>query len=246
MQNNNSVKILGVRVDNVTFDQAYKKFIELLEAKACSSIYTPNPEIIMAAHEDEKFNEVITGADLVVPDGIGVIYASRILGLGIKERIPGIELMEKILNYCNITKSSIFIFGGKDPSAQKACENILKQYPNIVVKGHTSGYYDQSKELKVVDMINEAKPDVLFVALGAPKQEMFIHKYKNILNAKVAMGVGGSIDVWAGNTKRAPKLFIKLNLEWLYRILANPTRIKRAFALPKFMVKVIKSYFSDI
>jgi N-acetylglucosaminyldiphosphoundecaprenol N-acetyl-beta-D-mannosaminyltransferase len=241
-----SIKLLGVRVDKVNFDQAYKKFVELFEANGCGSIYTPNPEIILLASENEDFNEAINMADLVVPDGIGVIYASKLLKKGLEERIPGIELMDKILNYCNLTQSSIFLFGGRDGIASKAAENILNKYPNIVIKGFLSGFYEKSDELKLIDQINEAKPDVLFVALGAPKQEMFIHKYKNILNTRIAMGVGGSLDVYSGNSKRAPKIFIKLNIEWLFRLLSSPSRFKRIVFVPKFIIKVIKAYLSEM
>ncbi len=236
-----SVKILGVRIDKVDADEAYNKFLSLFKNGTFSAIYTPNPEIIMMAQDDEPLKEALLDADLVIPDGIGVVYASRIHKLGLEERIPGIEFMDRMLKFCNNTKGSIFILGGKPGVPEKACEKISEKYPNIDIKGCQDGYFTPEEELKVVDKINEVKPDILFVALGCPKQEKWIHEHRKILNTRVAMGVGGSVDVWAGHAKRAPKLFIKLNLEWFYRLLREPSRLGRMMSLPKFLLRVLLS-----
>lgn len=236
-----SVKILGVRIDKLNADEAYNKFLCLFKQDSFSAVYTPNPEIIMLAQEDHELKEALLDADLVIPDGIGVIYASRIHKLGLEERLPGIEFMDRMLKFCNNTNGSIFILGGKPGVAQKACDNISDKYPNIVVKGAHDGYFSAEDELKVVDKINEVKPDILFVALGCPKQEKWIYSHRKILNTKIAMGVGGSVDVWAGVAKRAPKIFIDLNIEWLYRLLREPHRIGRMMSLPKFLIKVLLS-----
>lgn len=236
-----SVKILGVRIDKVDADEAYNKFLSLFKKGTFSAIYTPNPEIIMMAQDDEPLKEALLDADLVIPDGIGVVYASRIHKLGLEERIPGIEFMDRMLKFCNNTKGSIFILGGKPGVPEKACEKIIEKYPHIDVKGCQDGYFTPEEELKVVDKINEVKPDILFVALGCPKQEKWIHEHRKILNTRVAMGVGGSVDVWAGHAKRAPKLFIKLNLEWFYRLLREPSRLGRMMSLPKFLLRVLLS-----
>ncbi len=233
-----SVKILGVRIDKVNTEEAYDNFLSLFNEANCSAIYTPNPEIIMKATEDEELRRAISDAGLVIPDGIGVIYASKIQKLGLEERVPGIEFMERILTFCNNSGRSIFLLGGKPDVAKKAGEEIVKKFPKIEVKGYQDGYFADNEELKIIDKINEVKPDILFVAMGAPKQEKWINKHKKILNTRIAMGVGGSLDVWAGYAKRAPKLFIDLNLEWLYRIMTNPSRIGRALLLPKFMIAV--------
>ncbi len=146
-----------------------------------------------------------------------------------------------MLNYCNNTKKSIYILGGKPGIPERASERINEEYPNIIIKGHRDGYFKEEDELSIIDDINELKPDILFVALGAPKQEKWISKHKKILNAKVAMGVGGSVDIWAGSAKRAPKIFQNLNLEWFYRLMTNPSRFFRMLELPKFMIKVLLS-----
>jgi len=234
-----SVKIFGVRIDCVTLEEAFKHFVTFLKREKTAVVFTPNPEIVLMAQSNHALKEALLDAELVVPDGIGLIYASKIHNLGLKERVPGVDLMERILNFLNTTKGSIFLFGGKPEVAEVAAFHISETYPNILIKGTQHGYFDGEEELKIIDTINEIKPDVLFVALGAPRQELWIHKHKKILNCKVAMGVGGAIDLWAGHVKRAPKWMQRLGLEWLYRLIQEPTRFKRMLSLPLFMLKVI-------
>lgn len=237
----NFVKILGVKISKLNMDGAYNTFLSFFEDDMVNTIYTPNTEIVMAAQNNNELKEVLHEGDLVIPDGIGLIYASKIHGLGLEDRVTGVDLMDKILKYCNSTRRSIYIFGGKPEVAEKACSKIIEVYPNIEIKGFRDGYFDEEDELKIVDKINEAKPDILFVGLGAPKQEIWINKHKKILNTKVAMGVGGGVDIWAGTSKRAPKIFINLGLEWFYRLLREPHRFIRMLSLPKFMIKVLIS-----
>ncbi len=234
-----SVKIFGVRFDNVDAEEANKQFIALMGGDKLGLIYTPNTEIIMKAQDDPEYKAILNEGDLVVPDGIGVILASKIHHLGLKERVPGIELMTKMLEYCNRTGKSIYLFGGQENVAEMAAVNIMKAYPNLRILGTRDGFFESNEEIRILDDINEKKPDILFVALGAPKQEKWMSKYKKTINAKVAMGVGGSLDVWAGTAKRAPVFFQKTGLEWLYRLLKQPSRVMRMMSLPKFMIKVI-------
>lgn len=238
---NGAIKILGVRVDKVNTAEAYNRFLQLMDGETLSMIFTPNTEIVMMAQQDHELRSILREADLVVPDGIGLVYASKLHHLGLDERVTGIDLMERILRYCHTTRKSIYILGGKPGVAERATEAILKAYPGLVSKGFQDGYFKPDQELKIIDRINELKPDLLFVAMGAPRQEKWIYKHRKILNARVAMGVGGSVDVWAGTSKRAPLFYQKANLEWLYRLIKNPSRIGRMMALPKFMVKVMLS-----
>lgn len=233
------VKIFGVRFDNVTLEDAFKLFVTFLKREKTAAIYTPNPEIVLLAQENDALKEALLAGELVVPDGIGIIYASKIHRLGLQERVPGIDLMEKMLRFLNTTKGSLYILGGKPQVAEVAVSRILEVFPNIQIKGVRDGYFDHDEELKIIDEINEVKPDVLFVALGAPRQELWIHKHKTILSCKVAMGVGGAVDVWAGHVKRAPKWMQKIGLEWFHRLLIEPTRIVRMMRLPLFMLKVL-------
>lgn len=239
MNNLDFVKILGVKINKVDMDQAYDHFLNILKNDTTSSICTPNPEIVMMAQKDKKLKEAIYNSDLIIPDGIGLIYASKIYKLGLETRVAGIEFMEEILKYSNRTKKKVFLLGAKPGVAKKAKKNILDEYNNIEIVGQHHGYFDEKEELEVIDLINEKKPDILFVALGAGKQEKWIEKNKKILNVSVAMGVGGCLDVWAGNVKRAPKLFINLNIEWLYRFIKQPSRLPRMLQIPKFIIKVL-------
>jgi N-acetylglucosaminyldiphosphoundecaprenol N-acetyl-beta-D-mannosaminyltransferase len=236
-----SVKILGVKIHQVTNETAYNRFLALMEQPKLSIICTPNTEIVMEAQNDPELKEILQDADLVIPDGIGLIYASKIHQLGLTERVTGIDTLERILKYANNTKKSIYLFGGKPGVAEKAAERMMEVYPNLQIKGIRDGFYKKEEEDKIINHINEVKPDILFVALGAPRQEKWIYNNRKILNAKVAMGVGGALDVWAGSAKRAPKIFQNMHLEWFYRLLKNPTRIGRMMSLPKFMIKVLIS-----
>ncbi|MCA0384630.1 MAG: WecB/TagA/CpsF family glycosyltransferase [Firmicutes bacterium] len=234
-----AVRIFGVRFDNVTASEAMRRFIAMMESGGLKTIYTPNTEIIMKAQEDPTFKQVLNEGDLVIPDGIGVVLASKIHHLGLSERVPGIELMGLMLEFCNRAGKSIYLFGGAPGIAEKASEKILSTYPNLKIVGIRDGYFKEEDVWSILDDINEKKPDILFVALGAPKQEKWIHQHKKTLNAKVAMGVGGALDVWSGTVKRAPVIYQKLGLEWFYRLLKQPSRIGRMMSLPKFMIKVI-------
>lgn len=239
IRGNDTIKILGVKFDKLPFDEAYQKFVSFMLQDETKMIFTPNSELVMTAQEDSEFMEILNQGDLVIPDGIGIILASKIHHLDLNERIAGIDLMTKMLEYGNRCNHSMYILGGKPGVAEKAAENIKNKYANIKIAGTQDGYFDDKEELKVLDRINEIKPDMLFVALGAPKQEKWIYKHRKLLNVKVAMGVGGAVDVWAGVTKRAPLFFQKMGLEWFYRLLREPTRIGRMLKLPVFIIKVL-------
>lgn len=239
--NNDTVKLFGVKFHKGDEDELFKRFLYLLNRSRYSMIFTPNPEIVMMAQKDLEYKDILAEGDLVIPDGIGIIMASKIKKLGLDKRMPGIELMDNILKYCNNAKKSIYLLGASEENIKKAADNIQETYPNLTIAGYHHGYFDESEEYKIIDGINEVKPDILFVAMGAPKQEKWMYTHRKILNAKVAMGCGGSIDVWSGSVKRAPKFFRKVGLEWFYRIAAHPSRWRRSLVLPKFLLKVVLS-----
>lgn len=234
----NTAEIMGIKIFKLKSKDAFKKIILFSKEDSFHMIFTPNTEIVMMAQKSKEFKKILNSSDLNLPDGVGLLMASKIKDLGIKEKIAGIDFANKILDYCNKTGKSIFLLGGERGIAQIAADNIKKTYKNIEIKGTYHGYFEKKDQFKVIDIINEKKPDVIFVALGAPKQEEWIYKNRKLLNANIAMGVGGSIDIWAGKAKRAPKIFIKLGLEWLYRVLKQPARIKRIGVLPKFLIKI--------
>lgn len=232
--------ILNIKFDIVNEDEALRKLITFLDEDfSLREVYTPNPEIVMLAQEDEELFKILSNADLVLADGIGLIIASKLKGLQLRHRVTGVDTMDKLLQYCGKNEKSFFIFGGKPGVAQIACENIKAKYKGIKVAGYHHGYFDEKDEIEIINKINNSKPDVLFVCLGAPKQEKWINKNKDKLNCALAMGVGGSVDVYAGVAKRAPKAFQKLGLEWLYRLLKEPWRIKRMVVIPKFLFRFV-------
>ncbi len=236
-----TVNILGVHIDKITADYALKKAERYVRTPGVSTIYTPNPEIVMAAYEDPSFCEVLNAADLCTPDGIGVVYAARMLHDPVPERVAGFDLACGLLKSISKTGEGVFLFGAKPGVAETAKRRLEEQYPGLVVSGTHDGYFSPEDEPEIVEEINQSGAKLLFVCLGAPKQEKWIHKYKDSLTVSLCMGVGGALDVFAGNVKRAPDIFIKCNLEWLYRFCKQPSRLGRFMALPKFMLTVKKS-----
>lgn len=232
--------ILGVNIDKISLNEAFEKAKSLLKTEGVSMIFTPNPEIVMRAYEDEEFKNILNSADICTPDGIGVVYASKIIKNPVKERVPGFELSKMLMECVSKTGDGVFLFGSKPGVADKAKKNIEKMYPGINIVGVRNGYFKKEDEPEIINMINESGAKLLFVCLGAPKQEKWIYENRDKLNVNLCLGVGGTLDVLSGETKRAPEIFIKLNLEWFYRIVLNPSRWGRFLALPKFMIRVIK------
>lgn len=203
-------------------------------------IITANPETFMYGEKDEEINKMLLDKNVtVVPDGIGIVKAASLIGTKVKERIPGVDIAEKLLEYGNELKKSIYLFGAKQEVLDLFKEKINKTYPNIKIIGLQHGYKkDREKVFK--DIINK-KPDIVLVALGIPEQEKLIYKYLDKFDKGIFVGVGGSFDVLSGSKKRAPKIFIKTNTEWLYRILKEPKRIKRFYNNNvKFLLRIKK------
>jgi N-acetylglucosaminyldiphosphoundecaprenol N-acetyl-beta-D-mannosaminyltransferase len=234
----NKIDILGILVDKVNYNQAMEIFADMMEEEGCSLIATPNSEIIVNAKSDIKLKEILDSARLVVPDGIGIIYASKILGQPLRERVTGIDFLGRILSYLEENNKSIYFLGSKTEILNLAIENIKKAHPTLKVAGTHDGYFNNLEEGLIVEEINKSGADFLCVALGSPKQEKFIYAHINELKAKAAMGVGGSLDVISGTLKRAPKFYRNNGLEWLYRLLQQPSRYKRMGALPVFILRV--------
>lgn len=233
------INVLGVMVDKVTMESATDRLMEFLKEDAPHAVYTPNSEIIMRAYRDEKFCDTLNSAELITPDGIGVVYASKILKDPLSERVGGFDLSGKLIERVADGSASLYFFGGKPGVAEQAKEKLCEKYPQLEVCGVSDGYFDAEKEKAIIEDIKSKKPDILFVCLGAPKQEEWILAHKHELGAKILMGIGGSLDVYAGVVNRAPEGFQKLGLEWLYRLLKQPSRIGRMMDLPKFGLTVL-------
>lgn len=232
--------ILGIRIDEVDMDEAVGKVETFFTEDKVHLICTPNPEMIMTAQDDDEFKRILNSSDLNIPDGTGVIWAAKKMGKPLKERVTGFDFIHRIFELGQDMDISFFFLGSKPGVANLAKEKIEEKYVGIDVVGTHDGYFSVEEEEAVINEINANHPDVLLVAMGAPKQERFINKYKDKLNCKIAIGVGGCFDVISGNVKRAPDIFIKLRLEWLYRGLSDFKRLKRLVAIPKFMLEVNK------
>lgn len=233
------VDILGVPVDRTDMKAALARVKEFLDAEGLSTIYTPNSEMVVSAVKDKEFMDILRSGDLVVPDGIGVVYASRIYGHPLPERVAGFDLMVGMLEMLGREGRSIYLLGGKPGIAEKAADNISRRFPGLKVKGTWHGYFKEGEVPGIVEHINSSGAEVLFVALGSPKQEKWIHSNRDRLRVRIAMGVGGSFDVLAGEAVRAPAFFRKIGLEWFYRLVTQPWRAARMLSLPVFVIKVL-------
>ena len=227
--------ILGIQFDDVTLEEAVETGSALLDESGFHYVVTPNPEFILAAETDLVFKNVLNQADLVLPDGIGVVYSSKILGTPLKGRVPGIDFAEQMLAVLNDRGGRLFLLGAKPGVAEQAGENILERYPGIVLCGTQDGYF--ADELAVVRKVADAQPDLLFVCLGAPKQEKFMSRWGVHTGAKLAIGLGGALDVFAGNVERAPEQWQKMGMEWAYRLKKEPQRFGRMARLPLVLTR---------
>jgi N-acetylglucosaminyldiphosphoundecaprenol N-acetyl-beta-D-mannosaminyltransferase len=245
--NMKKINIMGVRIDNVTMDEVMGTIEDKISKSEQYVIYTPNTEFIMMCREDDEFKDYMNSSDINIPDGIGLIYAAKIKNHPLKEKVAGFDLSLKMLELADRKGFKLFAIGGKPGVAQSAMEKVHEKYPGIKIAGTCHGYFKgahlgqggHEEELKVLDEINKAEPDILFVGFGAKKQEQWIQFNKDKINAKIIIGNGGTLDGLAGNVKRAPEIFIKLGLEWFYRLLQEPQRISRQKVLPIFMLNVI-------
>ncbi len=228
-------EILGVQFDNLTRQEAARRGAELLAEDQFHYVVTPNPEFLLAAEGDREFLDVLNGADLVLPDGIGVVYSAKILGTPLKERVPGIEFAADMLACLNGRKGRLYLLGAKPGVAEEAGRRILEQYPDIVLCGTHDGYFKD--EEAVLLEVAAARPDLLFVCLGAPKQEKWMARWGRHTGARLAIGLGGCLDEFSGNVERAPESWRKLGLEWAYRLKKEPNRIGRMAKLPLVLVK---------
>lgn len=204
----------------------YSILEDLLTTNKKKFIITVNPEIIMKSYKNIEIKEMLLNDNnILVPDGISIIKKAKQYNINIKERITGVDISSKALEICNKNKKSIYLFGSKKEVLDKLIININQKYPNINIVGFSDGYVEDKD--KIMQEIISLSPDLILIALGVPNQELLINKYIEKAKKGIFIGVGGTFDVLSGCKKRAPKLFIKLNLEWLYRIICEPTRLKR-------------------
>lgn len=232
------VNILGVHVDAVTMAEALAQVETYMDERAGVMVATANAEMIMRATHDKELMKILNEAALVVPDGAGTVWAAHHLGAAMPERVAGYDLAQELMRQAPAKNQRIFFFGSAPGVADKAKAKAEKLYPGINIVGTRNGFFTQKDEPAIIQQIKEAKPDLLFAALGVPKQEKWLYKYQKELNVPVSIGVGGTFDVMAGVMKRAPLWMQKAKLEWLFRGMLQPKRAGRLLALPKFVLKV--------
>ena len=231
------VDVLGVSFDDITLEEAVDRALAMLEEDRPHLAVTPNPEMIQRAGKDPAFAKVLSEADLVLPDGIGVIYAAKILGRPLKGRVTGVDFASALMEKLAGMDKRLFLLGAKPGVAEEAARRLTVQYPGLNICGVHDGYFQD--DAPVVEAIRAAKADVVFVCLGFPKQELWASAHGAEAGAKLYVGLGGSLDVFAGKAERAPERMQKLGLEWLYRLYKEPSRIGRMAKLPLILFQAL-------
>ncbi|HCQ90443.1 MAG TPA: glycosyltransferase [Clostridium sp.] len=234
---------MGIELLNYTiFSGSKKELIDYVVQKEKVNIISGNPEILNLGLTDETlFRSFTDNNSVIIPDGIGTVIASKLVKTPVKEKIAGIEVMEELIKYCEGEEKPVYLLGTSQENLNECVNKLKIKYPKINIVGSHNGYFDMNSCDYIVEEIKDKSPYALFIAMGAPRQENFIIKYMEELPCNIFMGVGGSFDVISGKVNRAPKWMINLGLEWLYRTIKEPWRIKRLGEIPKFLHKVVKA-----
>lgn len=236
-----TVNLLSFPIDTFNTEDAFTYAKTLLDSSKSSHIVTINPEIIESAKKNSYLERILKEAELVVADGIGIKIGLLIKGQKV-DRIAGIDFAKRLVEEASKSGIPTALVGAKQEVLEKATETLLKNNSGLNLVYTHNGYFDNNAE--IINELKEKSPKLLLVAMGAPKQEEFIYEAKSVLPSTLMIGIGGSFDVWAGNVKRAPKIWQKLGLEWLYRTIKQPERFKRIFpTLPKFICSIIEEQY---
>ena len=235
------ITILGVPIDNITLEESGEitKRLILESHKTCKMIFAPNTEFVMKANKDKEFFDILQQSDLSTPDSVGIMLGAKMQKKKFKQRIPGQAYFREVLRVAEKEGFTVYLLGGMPGIPEKTKENVLKSFPNLKIVGTHDGYIEGEKEREVIEEINQIQPNIVFVAMGAPKQEKWIYHHRKELKVDVATGQGGTFDYEAGRIKRAPKAIQKMGMEWLWRLAREPKRIVRMSVLPVYVVKLI-------
>lgn len=231
------INIMGVDFDSLTLSEAVDRAEALISERRAAYVVTPNPEIVMTCWENPDAMEAVLNADLVLPDGVGVVYGAKILGTPLKGKLPGIDFAAELMRHMASRGGRVYLLGAKPGVAEMAGLRMQEQFPGLIVCGTHDGYFQE--DAPIIEEINALQPDLLLVCLGAPKQELWMRRNRPVMKVGLMAGLGGSLDVFAGTVKRAPALFQRLGLEWFYRLIKEPWRFKRMMKLPKFLFACI-------
>mgnify|MGYP000580229440 FL=1 len=231
------IDVMGLKFDSMTMDEALSRAEALLRGDKAAYVVTPNAEIAYEALHDGQLREMLNGADLMLPDGAGVVLASKLLRTPVKQKVAGVDFAAGLLGILERNGQSLYLLGGKPGIGELAAQKMLEAHPQLRIAGIADGYFQD--EAPVIAKINASGADALFVCLGAPKQERFMVQHQQELHVHLMAGLGGSLDAFAGTVQRAPAWMIRLNLEWLYRLIREPKRFRRMLRLPKYLWAVM-------
>lgn len=237
------MEILGVKVDKATYEEALQKAKRLIDGGGKHYIVTPNPEFIVLAQKDAEFRKILNSASLSIPDGIGLVWAAKILRKNLPERVTGVDLLEGLAALAAEHGFNIFLLGGKEGVAAKAADVLKIRYPKLEIAGIYGGKAEPEFDALTRSHLVSKKIDILAVAYGPPRQEKWIARNLPYIDVKLAIGVGGALDYISGQKKRAPRFVQKIGLEWFYRLISEPRRLKRQLSLPYFALLVFKNRF---
>lgn len=232
--------ILGARIHCVRLPDVLTLLEGFIQDRTPRLVVTADATALVIAHEDPEFHQIINDADLVTPDGIGLIWAAKRQGTPFLERVPGIDLAKHLVRLSHEHGYRLFFLGAAPGVAEEAARALTCQYPNAKIAGIQHGYFNEEQEPAIIGQIREAQPDILLAAMGMPKQEKWLVKHKQTLQVPVSIGVGGSFDVYSGRIKRAPRVFQKLGIEWLWRLMQDPRKIGKVKNLPRFVGLVLR------
>jgi len=236
------IKIMGIPFDNVDLAEAVELAFSFAKSGKQALAVTPNAEIMELCFGHNDVKDAVLSAEIILPDGEGVLWAAKKLGTPLKQKVAGVEFGLECAHRAALENKSVFLLGGKAGVAEKAAKELKKRFEGLKIAGVCDGYFERhgKENVAVIEKINNSGADILFVCLGAPVQEIWVRANRSAFSPKLIACLGGSIDVYAGKAKRAPRAFIRMRAEWLFRILCEPRRIVRAAALPKFIISVYK------
>lgn len=240
-----SASILGLRVHDITMEEALNTIDAFIQSGRPHHVVTADASMFVTAQGDPALFEIVRDAELVTPDSVGILWAARRLGRALKERVSGVEIVERLCARSPERGHRLFFFGAAPNIAELAADRMRTRYPGASIVGTRNGFFAEADIPAIIAEIREARPDILCVALGIPKQEKWIASHRECLGVPVLIGVGGTFDVLSGTVRRAPVLFQKLRVEWLWRLLSNPRKISKVMLLPRFVQLILKSPRKD-
>jgi N-acetylglucosaminyldiphosphoundecaprenol N-acetyl-beta-D-mannosaminyltransferase len=239
MLDNRPVWIKGVRIDGLSSDEIVARLPVILKKRVRTHIVTLNAPMFYDCQRHKQIRNLVNSAELVTPDGAGILWAGRLFGHRFKERVAGFDLFKRFLQYANEHRATVFLLGGRSQMMDKLVPVIRRTWKNVRIVGRHHGFFDPAREKEIVESVRKIRPDFLFVAMGAFRQEIFIHNHREAVEVPVMMGVGGSFDVLAGYRPRAPRWLQAVGLEWLFRFLTEPRRLPQIAKIPLFMAELV-------